>query len=113
MKRGRKLAYGKMDLERLLQAASKKAVKSQPDSFTKEERKQKWLGHPPASNEAIAAAETRLKAKLPLIFNFLRISNGFSAFSITGVPALLGIEELITQNSVDSALINILKDSYP
>lgn len=113
MKRGRKLAYGKWTWERLLTAASKRAVKAQRDLFTKEQSKSKWLGRPAAPEAAIAAVETRLNLKLPEDYvAFLRVSNGFSALSTTTAP--LRAVERIGRFAVeaDADFMAILKE-YP
>ena len=113
MKRGRKLAYGKWTWERLLTAISKRAIKAQPDSYPKDERKSKWLGQQPATNDAITAVEKRLNVKLPFDYaEFLRTSNGLSALSGTA-PALLAAEKVDwLKDSINSEMLNILKD-YP
>lgn len=113
MKQGRKLAYGKWTWERLLKAASTRAIKQDPESFTKEERKAKWLGRTPASGEAIAAIEQKLKVALPADYKeFLLTSNGFSALSPTA-PALLPVEEIdFLRGVMDAEMLQILKD-YP
>lgn len=112
MKQGRKLAYGKWTWEKLLSSASKRAIKSEPDLFTKDERKSKWLGRVPASGDSITAVEKRLNIKLPADYTeFLRVSNGLSALSGTA-PALLACEKIgWLKKSVDAELLNIL-DAY-
>lgn len=113
MKRGRKLAYGKWTWERLLTAVSKRAIKTQRDLFTKEQRKGKWLGFPAASEEAIAVAETRLNLKLPADYvEFLRVSNGLSALSntTTRLREVERVDRLMTETAPD--LVAILKEFH-
>lgn len=113
MKRGRKLAYGKWTWEKLLTSAGKRAIKGEPDLFTKEERKSKWLGRQPATDAEIVAAEKRMDLKLPPDYvGFLRASNGLSALSSTA-PPLLDVGRIgWLRDAVDSATLDILKD-YP
>jgi hypothetical protein len=113
MKRGRKLVYGKWTWERLLTAASKRAIKAQGALFTPEQRKGKWLGSPAASDVAIAATEARLHCQLPTDYlEFLRVSNGLPALSAT-TARLREVERvghLVTETSTD--LVAILKEHH-
>ena len=113
MKRGRKLAYGKWTWEKLLTSASKRAIKAEPDLFTKDERKNKWVGREPASDGSITAVEKQLNLELPSYYaEFLHVSNGLSALSGTA-PALLAVEKIAwLKDSIDSETLNILKN-YP
>jgi hypothetical protein len=115
MKLGRRLVYGKWTWEKLLTTASKQAIKNEPDPFTKEQRKAKWIGRDHATDEAIKAAETRLQLQtgLPADYvEFLRASNGFPALSST-TPPLLSVENIgWLKDKVDAQIREILKE-YP
>jgi hypothetical protein len=65
MERGRTLVYGAWPWTRLLTAISKQAITAEPDLYTPEERRSQWIGRAGASEEAIAAAEARLRVQLP------------------------------------------------
>jgi hypothetical protein len=113
MKRGRRLMYGKWTWEKLLATASKQSIKNEPDQFTKEQRKGKWIGRDHAMDEAIKAVETRLQTRLPADYvEFLRASNGFSALSSTA-PPLLSVQDIgWLKEKVDAQTLAILKE-YP
>jgi len=66
MKRGRTLVYGAWPWVRLLAAISKQAITAEPDLYTPEERRSQWFGRAGACEEAIAAAEARLRVQLPM-----------------------------------------------
>jgi len=115
MKLGRRLVYGKWTWEKLLTMAGKQAIKTEPDRFTKEQRKAKWIGGDKAPDEAIKAAETRLQLQtgLPTDYvEFLRVSNGFSAQSSTA-PPLLSVENIgWLKDKVDAQIMEAFKE-YP
>ena len=78
----------------MLRAISTLAIKDDPDAFTAEQRRSRWLGHPPATVVAIATAEERLGLPLPSDYvAFLRTSNGFPAWTYTA-PRLLPVDEI-------------------
>lgn len=94
MQRGRALVYGKWSWERLLKAISKQALKAEPDLYTRDERRSRWIGSGPSSEDAITAAEERLRIQLPADYlAFVRASNGLAQTSQTS-PRLLPIEEI-------------------
>jgi len=113
MKQGRRLVYGKWTWEKLLTTASKQAIKNEPDQFTREQRKGKWIGRSNSTDEAIKAAETRLQIGLPADYvEFLHASNGFSALSSTA-PPLLSVESIgPLKDKVDAQTLAIFKE-YP
>lgn len=54
-----------------------------------------WAGFPPATDDAIAAAEARLRVRLPESYKaFLKISNGWWLEGTAGPVRLWGIEEI-------------------
>lgn len=94
MKRGRALVYGTWPWQRLLTAISKRALKAEPELYSREERRAHWIGHPAATEDAVAAAEARLRIQLPPDYvAFVRASNGLSPTGSTS-PRLLPVEEV-------------------
>jgi cell wall assembly regulator SMI1 len=66
-------------MEKILRGISKSVFLLNEIDFTEEQKKSKWLGCAPATEEAIQAAEKRLNCSLPTDYKvFLRIYNGFA-----------------------------------
>jgi hypothetical protein len=125
MSLGRSLFYGHLTWSALLKKLSKLAVKNEPEAFTADELKTKWLGRPKTNLKAIKAAEKRLKIQLPDDYKaFLLASNGFSNFASYTFSELLPIEEIglykdleslelydITKNYIDAVLYDTNKEA--
>jgi hypothetical protein len=109
---GRSLVYGDLIWKELLKKLSQLAIGDQPDQFTHEERKSKWIGRPKANIKAIQATEKRLNIQLPDDYKaFLLASNGFSNFAWDTFCEFLSIEEIdLYKKLEDNELYDIIKN---
>ncbi|MBZ5710780.1 SMI1/KNR4 family protein [Nannocystis pusilla] len=75
-----------------------------------------WLGRPPASEEAIRAAEVRLGISLPADFRaFLAVSNGWYGCLMfpNGLAQLLPVEEIQWSHASEADVDSIVEDHGP
>jgi hypothetical protein len=113
MRRGRSLVYGRWSWERLLAAISKQAIKAEPELYTQEERRARWIGRAPASDQAVSGAQTRLGIHLPDDYlGFVRVSNGCAPTAPTA-PRLLPIEEIDRLRNVADPESFAIDKGYP
>jgi hypothetical protein len=101
----------KREIDSLLKAWSRAVLGCEDlrDRLPPNALSRQWAGEPPASAEAIAAAETRLGRKLPREYRaFLQISNGWQFLDEDG-RHLLPVEQIDTLARLDPALV----DAYP
>jgi SMI1 / KNR4 family (SUKH-1) len=108
---GRSLIYGDLTWKKLLQKLCVLTMTSDPEFFSDEEKKTRWLGYSKASSKAILATEKRLKVRLPNDYKaFLAVTNGFATFSNIS-PPLLPIEKIdLYKKLEDNVLYNIVKN---
>jgi SMI1 / KNR4 family (SUKH-1) len=100
-------------MEKLLKNLSIFSIKLDEKEFSAAQKKAKWLGFPPANEDAIIATETRLNCTFPTDYKeFLKLSNGFEQTS--GVHgSFLPIEKVDFWIKLDEDAINAWGDGNP
>lgn len=92
-------------MKELLATISASAIALSPDAFTEQERKAQWIGREPASDEAIAATEKRLKIELPPdVIEFYQITNGTSEILFQTFGDFLSIDQVDWLTNVDQEI---------
>ena len=96
------------NMDTLLHLLSERAITvGEHGDLSEEQIANKWLGFPPATEEAILAAEKRLNIKLPEEYKaFLRITNGFVGTVVTA-PDFLPVERINYLRNEDPDLIYV------
>lgn len=96
---------------KILQEISRKTLLLNEGSFTEEQRQTQWLGYPPATRDAISAAELRLGVTFPEDYvEFLLVSNGFSQTVESVNCSFLPVEEIDYLKVLDEDLIEIWEE---
>jgi hypothetical protein len=86
---------------------SKSVQLEEDNSYTEEQRKLKWIGNPPATEQDINAAELRLKVKLPEDYkDFLKIANGYSSCAGSVEPGFTEVQQIDYLNKLDPDTVN-------
>lgn len=97
---------------KILQEISKKTLLLNEGSFAEEQRQTRWLGYPPATAEAISAAERRLRVTFPEDYvEFLLVSNGFSQTVASVNCSFLPVEKIDYLKVFDEDLIEIWEEN--
>jgi cell wall assembly regulator SMI1 len=101
-------------MEKILRGISKSVFLLNEIDFTEEQKKSKWLGYAPATEEAIQAAEKRLNCSLPTDYkDFLRITNGFAQTNNAVHSSFLPVEKIDYLLNLDDDLIEIWEEPMP
>jgi cell wall assembly regulator SMI1 len=101
-------------MEKILRGISKSVFLLNEIDFTEEQKKSKWLGYAPATEEAIQAAEKRLNCSLPTDYkDFLRITNGFVQTCDAVHSTFLPVEKIDYLLNLDDDLIEIWEEPMP
>lgn len=104
--KGRSLVYAHLNWEELLEKISSIAIEQRTIDIPRRALAKKSLTSKPSSETAIVVIERKLNFRLPDDYrSFLFTSNGFPAFSSTGVT-LLPIEDVDFLLNVDEELID-------
>lgn len=118
MIKGDTLVYGKLTWTEIIKKLSILSIKNDPDLFNEKQKKEKWIGLPPATKKSITESEKRLGIKLPNDYKeFLLVSNGLPEFPIIN-PPIIPIDgiDLLKKRYVkiygDDNIFTIIKDYY-
>ncbi|WP_237589861.1 SMI1/KNR4 family protein [Polaribacter sargassicola] len=78
------------------------------NNFTSEQKKNKWIGNPPATNEEIKETELRLGIELPKDYKeFLKIANGFPTYNNAVEPSFEKVSQIQFLKNFNSEIIEI------